>query len=163
MIQIHSNAHLCSYLVYLVMVKLISLPLYFAPGYVNALFLIKTFVHPLESSLANCVVVPAEPARKLTVTTRISKTANPGTFARLVKTPAVLRCTHTPTGQGRSGTHLPPGSVSRVMSSSSSEASERPDVPTGLDRFSPDEMFAMIFLPAMLATAKIRGSVGPSS
>ena len=90
MIQIHSNAHLCSYLVYLVMIKLISLPLYFAPGYVNALFLIKTFVHPLESSLADCMVVPAEPARKLSVTMRISQTPNMGTFVRLVKNPCSI-------------------------------------------------------------------------
>ena len=165
MIQIHSNAHLCSYLVYLVMIKLISLPLYFAPGYVNALFLVKTFVDPLEPSLANCMIVPAEPARKFSVTMRVSQSPNMGTFARLVETaPAVSRCTHTPTEcQGRNETHLPPGSVSRVISSSSSETSERPDVPTGLARFSPDEMFAMIFLPATLATAKIRGSVAPSS
>ena len=162
MVQIHSNAHLCSYLVYLVMIKLISLPLYFAPGYVNALFLIKTFVHPLESSLADCMVVPAESARKFSVTMRISQT--PGDICQAGQNPCSIKVhTYTPECQGRIATHLPPGSVSRVMSSSSSEASERPDVPTGLDRFSPDEMFAMIFLPAMLATAKIRGSVAPSS
>jgi len=95
-IQIHSNAHLCSYLVYLVMIKLISLPLYFAPGYVNALLLVKAFVHPLEPSLANCMVVPAEPARKLSVTMRISQTPNMGTFVRLVKNPySITVHTHT--------------------------------------------------------------------
>ena len=77
------------------MIKLISLPLYFAPGYVNALFLVKTFVYPLKSSLANCMIVPAEPAKKISVTTRLSQIPNVGTIARLVEIPAVSGCTQT--------------------------------------------------------------------
>ena len=61
-IQVNPDAHLCCYLVYLILVKLISFPLYFAPGYVNTLLLIKAFVHALESALTNCVVVSAESA-----------------------------------------------------------------------------------------------------
>lgn len=42
-----------------------------------------------------------------------------------------------------------------VTSSSSSETSERPDVPTGLARFSPDGLFVMISQSAKLAIAKL--------
>ena len=62
MIQINSNAHLCCYLMYLLFIKLIGFPLYFAPGYINALLLIKTFVYTLEPALTNYMVISAKPA-----------------------------------------------------------------------------------------------------
>lgn len=47
---------------YLLFIKLIGFPLYFAPGYVNTLLLVKTFVYTLEPALTNYMVVPAKPA-----------------------------------------------------------------------------------------------------
>lgn len=52
---------------YLLFIKLIGFPLYFAPGYVNTLLLIKTFVYTLEPALTNYMVVSAKPAYKYCV------------------------------------------------------------------------------------------------
>lgn len=60
MIQVHTDAHFCSNLVYLIVIELIGFPLYFAPGYVNAMFFIKAFVHTFESAGADKVVVAAK-------------------------------------------------------------------------------------------------------
>lgn len=57
-------------------------------------------------------------------------------------------CEQPPFAPGKaksSAVYLPLGSVSMATSSSSSDTSERPDVPAGLARLSPDAMFAILF------------------